>query len=62
MIIRAIADHDGPRIAKWFYEELLSREVIDTNSVASALDLAVANLRDSGVPPQRWAPFIHMGA
>jgi hypothetical protein len=32
------------------------------DSVAFALDAAVIKLRDSGVPPDRWVPFIHMGA
>jgi hypothetical protein len=59
---RAISDVDGPKIAKWFYEELLSKELIDADSVAYALDSAVGKLRDTGVPPERWAPFIHMGA
>jgi hypothetical protein len=59
---RAIADTDGPNVAKWFYEELLSKEVVDADSVAYALDSAVSKLRDSGVSPDRWAPFIHMGA
>jgi CHAT domain-containing protein len=51
-----------PKVAKWFYEELLAKEVVDANSVAYALDFAVGKLRDSGVSPDRWAPFIHMGA
>jgi hypothetical protein len=59
---RAISDIDGPNVAKWFYEELLSKEVVDVSSVAYALDSAVGKLRDSGVSPDRWAPFIHMGA
>jgi hypothetical protein len=59
---RAISDIDGPKVAKWFYEELLSKEVVDVSSVAYALDSAVDKLRDSGVSPDRWAPFIHMGA
>jgi hypothetical protein len=59
---RAIADDDGPKVAKWFYEELLSNEVVDADSVAYALDFAVGRLRDSGVSPHRWAPFVHMGA
>jgi hypothetical protein len=59
---RAISDLDGPKVAQWFYEELLSREVVDANSVAYALDYAVVKLRDSGLSPERWAPFIHMGA
>jgi hypothetical protein len=59
---RAIRDDDGPKVAKWFYEDLFSKEVVDADSVASALDTAVGKLRDSGVSPDRWAPFIHMGA
>jgi hypothetical protein len=59
---RAISDNDGPKVAKWFYEELLAKEVVNADSVAYALDLAVGKLRDSGVPLDRWAPFIHIGA
>jgi hypothetical protein len=59
---RAISGADGPKVAKWFYKELLSKEVVDADSVAYALDSAVGKLRGSGVSPDRWAPFIHMGA
>jgi hypothetical protein len=62
MTDRAMADDDGPKVAQWFYKELLSKEVIDTDSVAYALDVAVSKLRATGVAPYRWAPFIHMGA
>jgi hypothetical protein len=62
MVYRAIHDLDGPKVAKWFYEELFASEVIDVDSVAYALDVAVGKLRDSRVSPDRWAPFIHMGA
>jgi hypothetical protein len=61
-LFRAISDRDGPKVAKWFYEELFSKEVIDADAVAYALDKAVGNLRKMGVPPKRWAPFVHMGA
>jgi hypothetical protein len=61
-IHRAINDFDGPKVAKWFYEELFSNEVIDVDSVAYALDVAVGKLRETGVLPDRWAPFIHIGA
>jgi hypothetical protein len=61
-IYRAISDVDGPKIAKWFYEELLAKEVVDVDSVAYALDFAVGKLRDSGITLDRWVPFIHMGA
>ena len=53
---------DGPQVAKWFYENLFAREVIDADSVAYALDYAVGKLRESGVPSHQWVPFIHMGA
>jgi hypothetical protein len=62
MTDRAISDTDGPKVAQWFYEELFAKEVVDADSVAYALDSAVGKLRDSGVSPDRWAPFIHMGA
>jgi hypothetical protein len=62
MILRAIHDLDGPKIATWFYQALCVHDVIDVHSVAYALDTAVGKLRESGVPPDRWAPFIHMGA
>jgi hypothetical protein len=62
MTSRAMADDDGPKVAQWFYEELLSKEVMDENSVAYALDVAVGKLRATGVAPYRWASFIHMGA
>jgi hypothetical protein len=59
---RAVSDIEGPKVAKWFYEELFSKEKIDADSIAYALDSAVGKLRDSGVSPDKWAPFIHMGA
>jgi hypothetical protein len=59
---RAIDDHDGPHVAKWFYEELFAHSMIDVNTIAYALDIAVGKLRQSGVPTARWVPFIHMGA
>jgi hypothetical protein len=61
-IIRAISDSDGPKVAQWFYEELFARDEADGDSVAYALDAAVGQLRASGVSPERWVPFIHMGA
>jgi hypothetical protein len=55
-------DSDGPSVARWFYEDVLSRDVIDANTIAYALDRAVTELRERRVPPRRWATFIHMGA
>jgi hypothetical protein len=59
---RAMNDADGPRVTKLFYERLLSDEVITLDAIPYALDYAVGELRNSGVPPERWATFIHMGA
>jgi hypothetical protein len=61
-LLRAVSDVDGPKVAKWFYEDLFAREVIDADAVAYALDNAMAKLRESGVSSDRWVPFIHMGA
>ena len=55
-------DEDGPRIAQLFYEKLLAEDVITLDSIPYALDCAISQLRKSGVAPDRWATFIHMGA
>jgi hypothetical protein len=57
-----MADNDGPEIAQLFYKELFKRPIISVDSVAFALDHAVTALRQRGIPPERWATFIHMGA
>jgi hypothetical protein len=58
-----MGDVDGPDLAKWFYEDLLSNEVIDADAVAYSLDAAVEKLR-AKIPSAAiwWAPYIHMGA
>jgi hypothetical protein len=58
-----MGDVDGPDMAQWFYEDLLSNEVIDADAVAYALDTAVEKLR-AKIPQAaiRWSPYIHMGA
>jgi hypothetical protein len=57
-----MGDADGPDLAQWFYEELMSSETVDADTVAYALDGAVQKLRAKAPAPQRWAPYIHMGA
>jgi hypothetical protein len=59
---RAMGDVDGPLIAKHFYQRLFSEDVMNLDSIPYALDHAVTELRKTGVPPERWATFIHMGA
>jgi hypothetical protein len=59
---RAMEDVDGPQVAKLFYGKLFAEDTITLDSIPNALDYAVSELRKSGVPPARWATFIHMGA
>jgi hypothetical protein len=59
---RAMTDEDGPQVAKFFYESLFARDQISLDDIPYALDYAVTQLRRSGVPPERWATFIQMGA
>jgi hypothetical protein len=59
---RAMSDADGPLVAKHFYERLFARDAITVDTIPYALDHAVTELRKTGVPPERWATFIHVGA
>lgn len=54
-------DIDGPVVAKAVYRELLKGEFLDLDVVPFALDSAVRKLRAQGLPPSRWAPYIHLG-
>jgi hypothetical protein len=56
-------DADGPRIAKFLYEEVFKgdSECIDPDSIAYALDAAVHRLQLEVKNPMRWAPYIHLG-
>jgi hypothetical protein len=56
-----MGDQDGPILTKTIYEALFAKEVIDADVVPYALDQAVRELRNRGVPPERWATFVHMG-
>ena len=55
-------DKDSPMVAQWFYEALLEKEMIDLGDIPYALDAAVQKLRETGVGPDRWATYIHIGA
>lgn len=55
-------DADGPVIAEAFYKKLFERPVVTADDIPYALDHAVSELRRNGVPAQRWATFVHMGA
>lgn len=53
---------DGPIVARVFYKELMKDNYLNLDAIPYALDFAVQELRKQGVPPHRWAPYIHMGA
>jgi hypothetical protein len=57
-----MGDEDGPQVAKFFYEKLFSKSQISLDDIPYALDYAVGKLKERGVPPERWATFIQMGA
>lgn len=61
IVHRYIHDIDGPIVAKAFYKEVMKNGHFDVNAVPYALDAAVQELRGLGVPPHRWAPYIHIG-
>ena len=58
-----MGDVDGPHVARTVYERLFSSNEtsLRPDTVPYALDDAVRQLRDNGVPPERWALFIHVG-
>lgn len=58
-----MGDVDGPMVARSVYEELfydITGE-LQPRSIAYALDSAVSKLRDGGLHPSRWAPYVHLG-
>jgi hypothetical protein len=58
---RAMDDVDGPFIAKRVYSAIFKDGHLDLGVVPWALDNAVRELRESGVPATRWATYIHLG-
>ncbi|KAJ7907396.1 CHAT domain-containing protein [Mycena leptocephala] len=56
-------DLDGPHVAKYVYEALFrdGRLVTDPDVIPTALDAAVRALRRDGIPPVRWATYVHIG-
>jgi hypothetical protein len=55
-------DADGPVVAEAFYKKLFKSKEVTADDIPYALDHAIAELRSKGVPPHRWATFVHMGA
>jgi hypothetical protein len=57
-------DVDGPLVAKIVYERLFAghSDFLDPETIPWALDAAVQTLRSRGLPPSRWACYVHVGA
>ena len=58
-----MGDIDGPKVAKHVYEALYQKDALtrDPDAIPYALDAAVSELRNKGLHPSRWAPFVHIG-
>jgi hypothetical protein len=60
-----MGDLDGPVIAESIYSSLFSPDkdsaFINPDDVPYALDEAVQKLRKSGLNPNFWATYIHIG-
>ncbi|KAF8980403.1 CHAT domain-containing protein [Cyathus striatus] len=64
-----IEDEDGPIIADIFYKNLFKHvdftsvpvKGFDPTNSAESLHYAVKQMQECGIPPHRWAPFIHIG-
>ncbi|KAJ6587524.1 CHAT domain-containing protein, partial [Mycena vulgaris] len=58
----SMCDKDGPVVAEVVYGHLFGGDKRpQASDAAKALQLAVRNLRETGVPYERWVPFIHLG-
>lgn len=60
----SIADQDGPPLAGIVYKRAFGKDaekVPDVRGVSRALHMSIRAMRRSGLPFQRWAPFVHVG-
>lgn len=54
-------DFDGPFMAKRIYSQIFKEGHLNLEAVPFAVDDAVRQLRESGVPASRWATYVHFG-
>jgi hypothetical protein len=54
-------DVDGPFMAERIYARIFKDGQLDLNAVPLAVDDAIRQLRESGVPASRWATYVHFG-
>jgi hypothetical protein len=57
-----MGDADGPLVAEHIYSAFSSAAELDPDAIPYALDEAARVLRKKGLPPSRWATFVHIGA
>lgn len=58
---RAMDDIDGPFMAERIYQRIFKDGGLDLMAVPYAVDDAVRELRELGVPASRWATYVHIG-
>ncbi|THU83224.1 hypothetical protein K435DRAFT_689904 [Dendrothele bispora CBS 962.96] len=59
-----MADKDGSDLAETIYQQLLTEAVkasVDCDVIPYALDDATRAMQQKGLPPERWAQFVHFG-
>jgi hypothetical protein len=58
-----MGDVDGPVVARKVYADLFGGEgeFLEPDDIPYALDAAVSGLRERGLHPGRWAPYVHLG-
>ncbi|THH02745.1 hypothetical protein EW026_g147 [Hermanssonia centrifuga] len=54
-------DLDGPEVADAIYTEFFKGGIFNPDDIPYALDAAVQSMRSRGLPPSRWATYIHTG-
>ena len=61
-------DQDGPRVARAIYRAIFEKydstdgaSTVNFGVIPYALDAVVREMRDEGLPPNRWAQFVYFG-
>jgi hypothetical protein len=48
-------------MAERIYSKIFQKGTLDLSAVPYALDQAIQELREAGVPALRWATYVHFG-
>lgn len=56
-------DIDGPFVARIVYSKLFGgkSKYLDPDAIPCGLDEAVSAMKAMGLPPSRWACYVHVG-